>query len=184
MQFGCKLSTELQLNEVQRREQQQQQRCWWWCTNTSLPFVMFSCVWPFQLHAVSWEGRKARESMRDGAHAGESASDTCCTEWVRKDTWRAEHTDKSTGKRGGGRQTCMWEKAGSRDRRGFIEWLGDKHRDINYLWPHTHPCLICPPCRPLPWYVKRVLFITCGWMRESGGLSSGNCPRLKGECMC
>lgn len=123
------------------------------------PFGMFSCAWPFQLHGVSWtEGGGGDEE-----HAGER--DTCCTGWVREDTWW-DNTGKKEAKADVGES---WHHGEER--------LEDKNRDINYLWPHP----ICPPCSPGT--EKPVLLISCGRMRESGGLSSGNPPQLKG-CLC
>lgn len=110
-QFDYKLSTVAQLKRESERGTLQR---WWWSTNTSCHLSCFHVFDHFNYMLSAGEREREREKererecRRDRAHARESASDTCYTEWVRGDTWWGDRVEER--KRG---QSCMWEKAGS-----------------------------------------------------------------------
>lgn len=88
-------------------------RRWWWSTNTSYHLSCFHVFDHFNYMLSAGE----RDGER-GVHAGESASDTCYTEWVREDTWQDREGKKEQRNRG---QSRLWEKAGSREEGGYIQ---------------------------------------------------------------
>lgn len=131
------------------------------------PFGMFSCVWPFQLHTVSWMGW----GLGDEEQAW--AGDTCSTSWVKEDTWwdkteRVKKKERSKGR-------CKRKLA---PQRRAVRGQEQEYQLSVTPTPFVHHVAPLPPTLRKPG-----LFISCGWMRESGGPSLETVHNWKATCV-